>query len=59
MGDGASATVFDDSAVDVLIGSAGEDWFFANLDGDFSDEITDLSAVEFADRLDPESERNT
>jgi hypothetical protein len=28
---GLNATVFDDGAVDVLIGGAGMDWFFANL----------------------------
>jgi hypothetical protein len=50
-------TVFDDGAADVLTGSAGIDWFFANLDGDgdpsvTKDKITDLHALEFADDLD-------
>jgi titin len=50
-------TVFDDSAADVLTGSAGIDWFFANLDGDgdssiAKDKITDLHANELADDID-------
>jgi WD40 repeat protein len=40
----------------VLTGSAGRDWFFANLDGDGNaknkDKITDLSANEFAEDID-------
>ena len=52
-----AVTVFDDNAADVLTGSAGIDWFFANLDGDgdpntAKDKITDLHASEFADDLD-------
>ena len=53
--DGPSATVFNDGASDVLTGSAGQDWFFAQLDGDggsVKDKITDLSAAEFAADLD-------
>ncbi|MBI3409088.1 MAG: hypothetical protein HY040_12130 [Planctomycetes bacterium] len=50
--DGPSATVFDDLARDVLTGSAGLDWFFANLDSGVRDRITDLCAIEFADDLD-------
>ena len=53
--DQGTVTVFDDNAADVLTGSAGVDWFFANLDGDGSaakDKITDLQASEFADDLD-------
>jgi PKD domain-containing protein/hemolysin type calcium-binding protein len=51
-----AVTVFDDNAADVLTGSAGIDWFFANLDGDgdssaSKDKITDLQAAEFADDL--------
>lgn len=49
------ATVFDDNAHDVLTGSAGQDWFFAQLDGDDStvkDKITDLGASEFASDID-------
>jgi hypothetical protein len=37
------------------VGSAGQDWFFAQLDGDnntVKDKITDLSAAEFAADLD-------
>src|SRR5262249_36229421 len=30
---GSSPTVFDDGAEDVLTGSLGQDWFFANLAG--------------------------
>jgi Ca2+-binding RTX toxin-like protein len=52
-----AVTVFDDNAADVLTGSAGIDWFFANLDGDGEsntpkDKITDLHASEFSDDLD-------
>jgi len=50
--DGPSATAFDDAAEDVLTGSAGADWFFANLDAGVRDKITDLSAGEFANDLD-------
>ncbi|MBC7965167.1 MAG: tandem-95 repeat protein, partial [Fuerstia sp.] len=50
--DGAGATVFDDGIEDVLTGSAGLDWFFANFDGGISDKITDLHASEFADDID-------
>ncbi|MBX9579112.1 MAG: right-handed parallel beta-helix repeat-containing protein [Gemmataceae bacterium] len=48
------ATVVDDGAADVLTGSAGRDWFLANLDGDGGtrDRVTDLSAAEFATDLD-------
>lgn len=49
-------TVFDDQAADRLTGSAGRDWFFANVDGDgipgAKDKITDLQAGELADDLD-------
>jgi hypothetical protein len=49
--DGPEATVLDDGAYDVLTGSAGQDWFFAQLEsgnGQVKDKITDLSAAEFA-----------
>jgi titin len=54
--DQGAVTVFDDDYADVLTGSAGIDWFFANLDGDgdpnmAKDRITDLHASEFADDL--------
>ena len=40
---GPDATVFDDTSVDVLTGSAGHDWFFANLEGiGVQDKIADL-----------------
>jgi hypothetical protein len=45
-------TVFDDGAADVLTGSSGQDWFFANLSGGgVLDRLTDLSAAEFANDL--------
>lgn len=46
-------TVFDDGVQDLLTGSAGQDWFFANLAGSgVKDKVTDLSAAEFAIDLD-------
>jgi uncharacterized delta-60 repeat protein len=48
----ADVTVFDDDTSDTLTGSSGNDWFFANVDGDHRDVITDLTAKEFADDLD-------
>ena len=54
--DGVAATVLDDGAVDVLTGSAGQDWFLFNVDGDGDtkkkDKVTDLSASEFATDID-------
>ena len=57
MNEGPSATVRDDNAKDILTGSAGQDWFFANLeitndDAVIEDKITDLNALEFAADLD-------
>ncbi len=52
---GRVTTLYDDDAVDVLTGSAGQDWFLFNADGangTRKDKVTDLSAVEFADDLD-------
>jgi Ca2+-binding RTX toxin-like protein len=48
------ATVFDDNAYDVMTGSAGQDWFFLNQDGDsgVTDKVTDLGAREFANDID-------
>ena len=49
---GPDATVWDDSGRDVLTGSSGQDWFFANLDGTgVLDKVTDLHDDEFADDL--------
>ena len=49
----ANATVFDDGSLDVLTGSSGQDWFWANCVGTgVLDKITDLSASEFANDLD-------
>lgn len=45
---GVDATVGDDGAKDMLTGSAGADWFFANLVDGVLDKITDLKADEFA-----------
>ena len=46
--DGADPTVFADDSKDVLTGSAGIDWFFANLgETGVTDKITDLSDEEF------------
>jgi Ca2+-binding RTX toxin-like protein len=51
--EGEGVTVFDDGAEDKLTGSAGQDWFFANLEGTgVRDRVTDLHAAEFADDLD-------
>jgi Ca2+-binding RTX toxin-like protein len=54
--DGVAATVLDDGVEDVLTGSAGQDWFLFNVDGDGDakkkDKATDLSATEFAADLD-------
>lgn len=48
----ATTTVFDDNAEDLLTGTSGQDWFFANLTGGgVRDRITDLSAAEFANDL--------
>ncbi|MBW8883971.1 MAG: hypothetical protein JF612_04165, partial [Planctomycetia bacterium] len=50
--DGPNATVHDDDNKDTLTGSAGNDWFFANLfldcgdDADTRDKITDVSLLE-------------
>jgi hypothetical protein len=46
--DGESATVFDDASADVLTGSAGQDWFIFNADGDgVRDKATDLHVGEY------------
>lgn len=58
--DGPNATVHDDGNNDMLTGSAGYDWFFANLfldcgdDANIKDKITDLSLIEalFAQDID-------
>lgn len=52
LADGLNATVFDDAVKDVLTGSAGTDWFVANLSDGALDKITDLLDSEFADDLD-------
>ena len=52
--DGAQATIFDDNASDMLTGTSGQDWFFANLVLDAGDQattkdkITDLASLELA-----------
>jgi Ca2+-binding RTX toxin-like protein len=54
--EGSEASVFDDGQQDVLTGSAGQDWFLFNRDGDggVQDKATDMSAVEalFAEDID-------
>jgi Ca2+-binding RTX toxin-like protein len=45
-------TVHDDGARDRLTGSAGRDWFFANLDEGVLDDVTDDHANELVDDLD-------
>jgi hypothetical protein len=48
----STTTVFDDGAADVMTGTSGQDWYFANLAGaGVLDRITDLSAAEFANDL--------
>jgi Ca2+-binding RTX toxin-like protein len=50
-----AVTVLDDGDADVLTGSAGQDWFLFDVEGDSStrkDKASDLSAVAFADDLD-------
>ena len=53
--DSQNGTVFDDNAADVLTGSAGQDWFLFNTDGEdgtVKDKATDLHAAEFQLDLD-------
>jgi hypothetical protein len=45
-------TVFDDGAIDILSGSSGRDWFFANTDNPNRDPITDRAQNEFIDDVD-------
>ena len=54
LSDGSERTVLDDDAADILTGSAGQDWFLFNADGDGTarDRATDLHAAEFAADLD-------
>ena len=47
--DGTTQTVFNDNDVDTLIGSSGQDWFFANTindNGGAIDIITDAAGNE-------------
>ncbi len=49
------ATVHDDRVMDILTGSAGQDWFLFNADGDNNaakDKATDLHASEFGSDID-------
>jgi autotransporter-associated beta strand protein len=50
--DGPLRTVFDDGAIDILSGSSGRDWFFANTAGANRDPITDRAQNEFIDDVD-------
>ena len=46
--------MFEDDEADTLGGSAGSDWFFANLDGSgVRDLVTDLECLEAADDTNP------
>ena|GEM_PF-3423790 len=49
----ADTTVHDDSAIDRLTGSAGSDWFLANVDFGVKDIITDLNGNEIVTDVDP------
>jgi hypothetical protein len=49
--DGDGATVFDDGAVDQLVGAAGEDWFFANIAGGNLDDLGGIEGSEFVDDI--------
>jgi autotransporter-associated beta strand protein len=51
--DGPFRMVFDDGAIDVLSGTSGRDWFFANTDGANRDLALDRAANEFIVDLDP------
>lgn len=46
-----SSTVHDDAAVDKLTGSAGTDWFFANLDAGVKDTITGKDSGELVQEI--------
>jgi Ca2+-binding RTX toxin-like protein len=48
----ADVTVHDDAVVDRLTGSAGTDWFFANVDAGVRDQMTDLGGLETATDVD-------
>ncbi|MCS6978295.1 MAG: tandem-95 repeat protein [Gemmatales bacterium] len=52
--EGTTATVLDDGEEDLLTGSAGQDWFLFNRDGDggVRDRVTDLHASEFQTDID-------
>jgi len=44
--------VFDDAAVDRLIGSAGQDWIVANLDSGVLDDVAGLLGKELIEDID-------
>jgi hypothetical protein len=47
-----ASTVFDDAAHDVMTGTSGQGWSFANVSGGgVYDKLTDLSAAEFVNDL--------
>jgi Ca2+-binding RTX toxin-like protein len=48
----ANATVFDDGAVDILVGGAGQDWFIFNNDAGVRDLVMGLTSKEYVDDLD-------
>jgi Ca2+-binding RTX toxin-like protein len=48
---GPDATAFDDPSVDLLKGTAGSDWYFANLSGGASDQLSGRSSNEIVEEL--------
>lgn len=49
---GDNRTVFDDAAEDRLVGSSGQDWFFANIDSGVLDVVTGLTGLETVQDID-------
>jgi hypothetical protein len=49
---GSDRTVFDDGAVDHLVGSSGQDWMFANLDSGVLDQVSGLLGSESIEDID-------
>jgi Ca2+-binding RTX toxin-like protein len=44
---GPNRTVFDDTSIDKLTGSSGQNWFFVDTVGPFADTITDFGTGDF------------
>jgi len=49
--DGPSATAFDDTSRDFLMGGPGSDWYFVNLDTGVRDRFLDLTRRDFVSDL--------